>query len=204
MLAFCSSGYADVYLKTGTDFAPYSSTYASTASASYSSLAFDSSRNCLPGVPGLRHEGDREKVPGTPVGKTSGVPASPTRGRSTSPLPRRQATLYVAYQDGGNHGKQASVMKYAGSGWAYLGSQGFSSGQASKTSIKVSAQGVPYVAYIDAGNGGKATVMCLHRGFRLERRRLGDRACGAADFTALALDSSGTPYVAFQDGPGAR
>jgi len=65
---------------------------------------------------------------------------------------------YVVYDDCGNSCK-ASVMKFDGDKWVYVGSQGFSVATVQYTSLAFSPSGQPYVAYTDFGNGGKETVM---------------------------------------------
>ncbi len=68
---------------------------------------------------------------------------------------------YVAYQDWGhNTSGIASVMKFDGANWVYVGSESFSAGESEYTSLAFSPSGQPYVAYMDFGiNATKATVM---------------------------------------------
>jgi hypothetical protein len=67
---------------------------------------------------------------------------------------------YVAYQEYGNETYKATVMKYDGTNWVYLGNEGFSAGEADLTSLAFSpTDGEPYVAYIDGANSNKSTVM---------------------------------------------
>jgi hypothetical protein len=70
-------------------------------------------------------------------------------------------TPYVAYRDNGNGGR-ASVMRYNGSSWEYVGTAGFSPGRVYSTSLKLDSSNMPYVAfkdYADDINGIKVTVM---------------------------------------------
>lgn len=70
------------------------------------------------------------------------------------------ATPYVAYQDKYySVYSKASVQKFNGSGWEYIGPQGFTSGRVEYTSLAISPTGEPWLAYEDRDNGEKATVM---------------------------------------------
>lgn len=64
-------------------------------------------------------------------------------------------TPYVSFRDGSNTtvGGKASVMKWDGSAWVYVGSAGFSSGQANPLPLVFSPSGTPYVAYRDLTSG---------------------------------------------------
>ena len=64
--------------------------------------------------------------------------------------------LYVAFFDD-DYGERASVMKFNGSEWVYVGQPGISEGRVNVVDLKV-VGGVPYVAYADQGLGGKVTV----------------------------------------------
>jgi hypothetical protein len=72
-------------------------------------------------------------------------------------------TLYVAYQDlaADTGNRKASVMKLdsSGSGWVYVGTQVFSTGEAHDIALSLSVQGTPYVAYMDWNNGDKVSVV---------------------------------------------
>ena len=68
---------------------------------------------------------------------------------------------YIAYKEtavGASMGR-ASVMKFNGTNWEYVGGQGFSTHAASGILLFITEQGIPYVAYTDYDNGHKATVM---------------------------------------------
>jgi hypothetical protein len=67
---------------------------------------------------------------------------------------------YVAYKDllPSSEGK-ATVIKFDGISWSYVGSAGFSSGQADYTCLAFNTSAEPYVAYSDYENSHKATVM---------------------------------------------
>ena len=65
---------------------------------------------------------------------------------------------YVAFEDI-SHSLKASVMKFDGNEWIYVGSAGFSPGQGVGTSLAISPTGDPYVAFRDGANSFKVTVM---------------------------------------------
>jgi hypothetical protein len=54
---------------------------------------------------------------------------------------------------------KASVMKFDGANWVYVGQEGFSDDGISNPSLAFGTDGNPYVAYVDYGNNLKATVM---------------------------------------------
>jgi len=94
----------------------------------------------------------------------------------------------------------ATVMKYTGGAWEFVGSANFSAGHVDTISLALDSNNTPYVAYEDYANGQGATVM--------KYTGSGWVALGQAGFSAgyvghgslsLALDSSNTPYVAYTD-----
>ena len=102
-------------------------------------------------------------------------------------------TPYVAFRDGADSNK-ASVMRYDGSSWVYLGSEGISEGTAIYTSIALNHAGMPYLAYIDY-NGYKPTIMKYNSGWVPVGSGVADTA--SSMYTSLAIDGSGTPYVVY-------
>ena len=68
---------------------------------------------------------------------------------------------YVAFcDDNPNPSQLASVMKFDGTEWSYVGSRGFSTGASAYNSLAFSPSGQPYVAYMNFGvNATKVTVM---------------------------------------------
>jgi hypothetical protein len=89
-------------------------------------------------------------------------------------------------------------MKYNGTGWAPVGSMGFSAGEAPNVSLALDAQGTPYVAYRDFANGYKATVMKYDGSNWVPVGSPGFSA-GDGNYIRLALDAQGMPYVAYED-----
>lgn len=108
---------------------------------------------------------------------------------------------YVAYPDIGTlpmH--EATVMKFDGTNWVYVGSHGFSPGFSAWTSIAFSpVDNLPYVAFQDDLNDSyKATVMKFDGSVWVNVGSAGFSA-GMASYTSLAFSPSGQPCVAYQD-----
>lgn len=59
-------------------------------------------------------------------------------------------TVHIAFSDLAN-GEKASVMKFNGSTWEYLGGAGFTAGVSKQTILAITQAGVPYLAYIGDG-----------------------------------------------------
>jgi hypothetical protein len=64
----------------------------------------------------------------------------------------------VAFSDK-SHDLKASVMKFNGSSWEYVGEPGFSHSYVNEVAFAISPLGIPYIAFTDHGNEHKATVM---------------------------------------------
>ncbi len=92
---------------------------------------------------------------------------------------------------------KASVMKYNGASWSYVGGGGITSNTANYTSLAVDAGGALYLAYQD-GSSSKATVMKYASGAWsvLGSANFSD---GNATNVAIAVDDNGTPYVLYSD-----
>jgi hypothetical protein len=106
---------------------------------------------------------------------------------------------YVAFQDNDVGGSlKATVMKFDGNNWVYIGAKGFSAGEADYTSIAFSPSGQPYVAYRDYGNATKATVMKFDGLSWANVGNAGFSAEGAV-YTSLAFSPSGQSYVAYRN-----
>jgi len=109
-------------------------------------------------------------------------------------------TPYVVYKDAYYvYGNKATVMKYNGSSWVYVGVPGFSSGNADYTSIAIDGGGSPYVAFSDGSNSGRVTVMRYLSGSWSVVGSAGFSA-GSASYINIAVNSTGTPYVVYKDG----
>ena len=65
---------------------------------------------------------------------------------------------YVTFEDFGNSAK-ASVMKFDGNNWVYVGNAGFSPGYVYWTSMALNTSGQIYLAFMDYANANRATVM---------------------------------------------
>ncbi|MGV8118949.1 MAG: hypothetical protein AB2L14_04205 [Candidatus Xenobiia bacterium LiM19] len=106
---------------------------------------------------------------------------------------------YVAYCAGDNSYK-ATVMKFNGTSWETVGTNGFSTGQAGYTSLAVydnAGTPVPYVAYRDFNNSSKATVMRFN-GTSWETVGIAGFSAGIASYSSLVIHE-GIPYVAYRD-----
>ena len=104
---------------------------------------------------------------------------------------------YVGFSDI-DSGNRATVMKFGGSGWAIVGSQGFSAGSVTYEQLAINNAGTPYIAYTDFGNGQKATVMKYNGSAWVNEGTAGFSA-GQVSYTSIALDTGGTPYVCYAD-----
>ncbi len=112
---------------------------------------------------------------------------------------------YVAYEDCGTDYNQASVMKFDGTNWIYIGNRGFSEGAVQYTSLAFSPSGEPFIAYKDflipgdTGESGYASVMKFDGTHWVY---VGNESFSAkeAEWTSLAFSPSGQPYVAYTDG----
>lgn len=105
---------------------------------------------------------------------------------------------YIAFRDQSN-GAKASVMKFNGTTWEYVGNAGFSDGVAGDTKIQFDNNGVLHVAFSDNSRSGKATVMKFN-GTSWE-------VVGSAGFTAgnsfyygFKFDKNNVPYLSYMDG----
>jgi len=113
-------------------------------------------------------------------------------------------TVYVAYRDGASKNK-LSVMKYTGSTWVYIGTQGFSKGAASHISLQVDTiTGSLYVAYIDSANAYNTTVLTYKSGIATWKP-VGPSATGGvvsskgASYVSLNVLDTNVIYVAYRD-----
>jgi hypothetical protein len=126
--------------------------------------------------------------------------AAPTAGPvSLISLAMDQSNIpYVATTD--YHTDKITVVKYTGTGttgWATVGSAGFSSGSASSLRLALDKNNTPYVAYSDGDRSGKATVMKYPGAAWVLVGSEGLSESAASP--DLALDSNNTPYIAYQD-----
>ncbi len=67
-----------------------------------------------------------------------------------------EGNLMVSFRDE-TAGGRTSTLRYDGTGWTYMGLQGFTD-IASRQSMAVDPDGIPYVAYRDAGESDRVTV----------------------------------------------
>jgi len=105
---------------------------------------------------------------------------------------------YVAFQDFADTLK-ATVMRFDGSNWVVVGTEGISAYWAYYISLAFSpSDGKPYIAYQDYGNDSKATVMKFDGTNWVNVGNVGFSSEDAR-FLNLSFSLSGDPYVAFQD-----
>jgi hypothetical protein len=98
----------------------------------------------------------------------------------------------------GQTAHMATVMKYTGGAWVFVGSANFSSGIVDDISLALDSNNTPYVAYHDYATGEKATVMKYTGSAWVPLGQAGFSA-NKINTISLALDSSNTPYVAYDD-----
>lgn len=106
---------------------------------------------------------------------------------------------YVTFQDEGDSGK-ASVMKFDGTNWSYVGARGFSIGYYTEINspvIAVDSGGVPYVAYVHSGNPGSISVMKFDGTSWVYVGPPSIYSIGLAENPTIAFDPNNVPYVAF-------
>ena len=108
-------------------------------------------------------------------------------------------TPYIAYSSF-EYSNKVCVLKFNGTTWEPVGSQGFSTGTATFVSLKISG-GVPYVAYKDDAsiNGQRATVKKFDGTNWITVGNEGFSTAGAYNLS-LAVDGT-TPYVTYASGP---
>jgi hypothetical protein len=104
---------------------------------------------------------------------------------------------YVVFKDFANSQK-ATVMRFDGTTWVYVGSAGFSTGMVYCTKIAFSLSGQLYVAFSDTANSWKATVMKFDGTNWVNVGNDGFSA-GETIEISLAISPSGEPYVAYSD-----
>lgn len=105
---------------------------------------------------------------------------------------------YIAFRDQSN-GAKASVMKFNGTTWEYVGTPGFSSGVAGDTKIQFDNNGVLHVAFSDATNAGKATVMKFN-GTAWEFVGTAGFTAGNSFWYGFKFDNNNVPYLSYMDG----
>ncbi len=110
--------------------------------------------------------------------------------------------FYLAYQDE-SEGNRATVKHYnkLTSSWEAVGSNGFTTGTASFTSLAISTDNALYLAYQDGANNSKANVQ-IYNVATATWDILGSAgfSVGSALYTAIAVDKDNVPYVAYLDG----
>ncbi len=129
------------------------------------------------------------------IGSSSGIAMGETCCESLAFSPI-DTLPYLGYGDGSNESK-ATVLKFDGSNWINVGTEGFSAGVINYTSLAFRpTDGQLFVAYADSNHSGKATVMRFD-GNNWVNVGPSDFSAGEADYTSLAFDLTGKPCVAY-------
>ena len=107
---------------------------------------------------------------------------------------------YVAYVDipAGSNAGPASVMKFDGTGWVYVGTPGFTIVTVGYTSLAFSPEGEPLLAFAAGCSSSLQACVMKFNGVEWVYVGGGGFSHGTADFTSLAC-WSGLPYVAYTD-----
>ena len=104
---------------------------------------------------------------------------------------------FIVYKDG-VYGGKATVVKYNGNKWNYVGSPGFTTASILEISMALDASSTPYVAFPDIPNGNKTSVMKFNGTNWIN---VGSPAfsVGPPQHISIAVDAGGTPYVLYRD-----
>jgi len=105
---------------------------------------------------------------------------------------------FVAFKDESG-GFKASIMKYNGTSWEYVGGRSASSGiVASSISLAIDGNNVPYVAYINENNSNKASLM-KYNGSAWENVGGTTFSVGEVSFLSVAINQNNVPYISYRD-----
>jgi len=168
----------------------------------YISLAFD-----LNGQPNLAYQDYEDtlkatvkKFDGTHWINVGNAGFSPSQAHYLSLAFNQSGLPYVAFSDRNiTYFCKATVMKYDGSNWVFVGNEGFSAGQASYTSLAFNSLDQPYVAYMDWSSSIYRATVKQFTGSNWVTIGNPLLSAGVADETCLAFNSSDQPYVAYID-----
>lgn len=107
---------------------------------------------------------------------------------------------YIAFSEGSSTvALKASVMKFNGTSWEFVGIEGFSAGEVDSISLAFNSAGEPFVAFSDEANSWKATVMRFDGTSWVNVGNPGF-SDGPAGWTSIGFSQGGKAVVAFQDG----
>ena len=193
------SAQATVMKFDGTNWVNVGNAGFSLTSADYTCLAFSPSGEPYVAFSSSGYKATVMKFDGTNwvyVGPSSGFSSSQADWLCLAFSPSGEP--YVAFKDWWLPIiYNATVMKFDGTNWVYVGNEGFSTDDAEELSLAFSPSGQPYVAYSDNANpySPKATVMRFDGTSWVS---VGDTCFstnGVGDIS-LAFSLSGQPYVA--------
>lgn len=106
---------------------------------------------------------------------------------------------YVAFREHLDNSFKLTVMKFNGTGWIQVGSNGFIIGGGYFPSLIFNPSGVPYVAFLDSSSSYKVTVIKYENDNWMSLGAPGFSA-GGADFINLAYNPVfNAPYVVYED-----
>ncbi len=105
---------------------------------------------------------------------------------------------YVAYIDPFNDEEKASVMKFDGTSWVYVGNPRFSAGRVNWLSFAIDSNNTPVLSYLDFSNAYKTTTMKLN-GTNWDPVGIPGFSASFTMSISLAIDSNNIPYVAYED-----
>ena len=104
---------------------------------------------------------------------------------------------YVAFQDAAFYYDPATVMKFDGTNWVYIGSEGFSPNSADYVCIAFNPEGQPYVAFRDFSHGTSVMKLNGTNWVLVGPRQF---SAGDAEYVSLAINPSDyQPYIAYED-----
>ncbi len=102
---------------------------------------------------------------------------------------------YIAFSDGW---RKASVMKYNGSSWEFVGKPSFSEGIVDGINLAFSKSGVPYVVFTDSYYDKKVSVL-KYNGSEWVYVGTPGLSESAGTYPSIDIDMNDTPYIAFRD-----
>ncbi len=111
-----------------------------------------------------------------------------------------EGEIYVAVRGyGGVNNGRASVMKYDGSEWVFVGPSNFSDEAIGNMHLKFSNSGEPYVAYKNVTNPQKAIVKKFDGTNWVDVGPAGGLSAGNANGLSFAFSPVGEPHVSYSD-----
>ncbi|HXB41056.1 MAG TPA: T9SS type A sorting domain-containing protein [Bacteroidia bacterium] len=127
---------------------------------------------------------------------TSGAASPATMNTSSLDLViNSKGTPYVSFQDG-SLARKASVMKFDGSNWVFVGSAGFSTGAANNLHLAIDKHDSLYVVYSD---GTDSSVYVKKFNSVNQWQQVGSTNLKAV-FVNIAASKAGVPFITYVNG----